>query len=109
MKILALEQAVPGVAAAAFTPALLQQEAGRVWELQQSGALREIHFRADRREAVLVLECADAAEGERTLATLPLVAAGLIRFEVIPLVPYPGLARLFAADRPGKEGRPAAV
>ena len=29
------------------------------------------------------------------LALLPLVKAGLIAFEVIPLKPYPGLARLF--------------
>jgi hypothetical protein len=41
------------------------------------------------------LECADAAEAHRVLATLPLVRAGLIAFEVIPLKPYPGLARLF--------------
>jgi hypothetical protein len=30
------------------------------------------------------------------LGTLSLVQAGLIAFEVIPLKPYPGLARLFA-------------
>ena len=95
MKILAMEKAVPGVAAAAFTPELLKAEAARVWELQQLGALREIWFRQDRSDAVLVLECADAAEAQRTLAALPLVAAGLITFEVIPLKPYPGLARLF--------------
>ena len=95
MKILAMEKAVPGVAAAAFTPELLKAEAARVWELQQLGALREIWFRQDRSDAVLVLECADAAEAQRTLAALPLVAAGLIAFEVIPLKPYPGLARLF--------------
>ncbi len=99
MKILALEKEISGVPAAAFTPARLKQEAARVWELQQSGALREIYFRADRHEAVLILECADAAEAERTLATLPLVAAGLIAFDVIPLVPYPGLARLFEKPR----------
>jgi muconolactone delta-isomerase len=95
MKILALEKEIPGVAPAAFTPGLLKQEAARVWELQQAGLLRETWFRQDRHEAVLILECADAAEAQRTLATLPLVSAGLIAFEVIPLVPYPGLARLF--------------
>ena len=95
MKILAMEKSVPGVAASAFTPELLQAEAARVWELQQAGALREIWFRQDRSDAVLMLECTDAAEAERTLATLPLVSAGLIAFEVIPLKPYPGLGRLF--------------
>ncbi len=95
MKILALEKEINDVPAAAFTPALLQKEAVRVWELQQAGTLREIWFRQDRREAVLVLECDDPDEARRTLDTLPLVRAGLIAFEVIPLVPYPGLARLF--------------
>lgn len=95
MKILALEKEIRGVAPAAFTPELLKKEAAQVWELQQSGALREIWFRQDRSDAVLMLECSDAAEAERMLATLPLVSAGLIAFAVIPLRPYPGLARLF--------------
>ncbi len=99
MKILALEKEISGVADAAFTPALLKREAARAWELQQSGVLRETYFRADRREAVLILECADAAEAQRILATLPLVSSGLIAFEVIPLIPYPGLARLFEKPR----------
>lgn len=73
----------------------LQAEARRVWELYQSGAIRELYFRADRSEAVLMLECADAGEAEQVLASLPLVQAGLITFEVIPLGPYPGFARLF--------------
>jgi muconolactone delta-isomerase len=94
MKILALEKEVPGVAANAFTPHL-RAEAARVWELQQSGVLREIYFREDRSDAVLILECADVAEVQDVLGTLPLVQAGFIAFEVIPLKPYPGLARLF--------------
>jgi hypothetical protein len=47
-----------------------------------------------------MLECADAAEAQRVLGTLPLVRAGLIAFDVLPLKPYPGLARLFGEDRP---------
>lgn len=94
MKILALEKEVPGTTANAFTPHL-RAEAARVWDLQQSGVLREIYFRQDRPEAVLMLECADAGEAQRVLAALPLVQAGLISFEVIPLKAYPGLARLF--------------
>ena len=97
MKILALEKEVPGVAAAAFKPHL-KAEAARVWELQQAGVLREIYFRQDRSDAVLILECADVAETQRVLGTLPLVRERLIAFEVIPLKPYPGLARLFNCD-----------
>ena len=41
------------------------------------------------------MECANQREAEAVLATLPLVVAGLITFEVWPLVPYNGFARLF--------------
>lgn len=94
MKILALEKETPDTTAEQFTPHL-KAEAARVWELYQSGQLREMYFRGDRSEAVLVLECANVEEANKLLETLPLVQAGLIGFEVIPLVPYPGFERLF--------------
>ena len=37
--------------------------------------------------------------GAGFLDTLPLVRAGLITFELVPLAPYPGLARLFEKIR----------
>ena len=94
MKILAMEIEVEGVNSEQFQPHL-KAEAQRVWELYQSGTLRELYFRADRSEAVLILECADINEAQQVLASLPLVKAGLIAFEVIRLVPYPGFTRLF--------------
>ncbi|HEY3474694.1 MAG TPA: muconolactone Delta-isomerase family protein [Anaerolineales bacterium] len=94
MKILALEVEAESATSEQFIPHL-EAEARSVWELYQSGVIRELYFRADRSEAVLILECADVNEAEETLAALPLVRAGLIRFDVIPLRPYPGLARLF--------------
>jgi hypothetical protein len=45
--------------------------------------------------AVLVLECSDVDEAKHILGNLPLVRAGLIDFEVIPLIAYSGFARLF--------------
>ena len=95
MKILALEKELPESTAEAFRPHL-KAEARRVWELQQSGALREIYFNADRHTAVLVLECGDVEAARHLLASLPLVQAGLITFDLIPLAPYDGFARLFA-------------
>jgi len=94
MKILALEKEVPGVPDDAFEPHL-RAEAARAWELHQAGVIRELHFRADRPEAVLVLECAGVDQARTALATLPLVREGLIDFELVPLAPYPGFARLF--------------
>ena len=97
MKILALEVNMPGIEASAFTPALLHAEAQHAWELYQAGAIRELYFRADRHEAVIVLECASVDEARQVLGSLPLVAASLIAFDVIPLAAYPGFSRLFAA------------
>jgi hypothetical protein len=97
MKILALEQELPGHTNDDFTPHL-RAEAERVWGLYQDGLIRELYFRADRSEAVLVLECASLDEARAALGSLPLVQAGLIDFELIPLRPYPGFARLFAGQ-----------
>jgi muconolactone delta-isomerase len=94
MKILAIEHETPGVTGEDFAPHL-RTEARRAWELHQAGIIRELYFRADRAKAILVLECESVAEAEAALATLPLVAAGLIAFELIPLRAYPGFARLF--------------
>lgn len=95
MKLIALEHEQPDVTPEQFTPDLLTAEARRVYDLQQAGVIREIHFRADRNEAVLILECDSLDAARAALASLPLVEAGLITFEIIPLRPYPGLARLF--------------
>jgi len=96
MKILAIEHEFPGATVEKFQE-YARLEAARAWELQQQGLIRELYFRADRSEAVLVLECDDLESARTVLASLPLVKQGLIDFELIPLVAYPGFARLFAA------------
>jgi muconolactone delta-isomerase len=95
MKILSLEHELPNATAEEFQQHS-RAEGLRAWELHQQGIVRELYFRADRNEAVLVLECADAEAARQALATLPLVEHGLITFELIPLKAYPGFARLFA-------------
>ena len=97
MKILAVERDVPGAEDGSYTEALLRAEALRAWELYQEGIVREIYFRADRTEAVIMLECASVDAARAALDTLPLVQAGLVAFDFIPLKAYPGFARLFAA------------
>ena len=98
MKILAMEKEIAGVTAEKFTSHLKKAEAAKVWELVQAGVFRELYFRQDRSDAVLVLECADVAEANQVLNTLPLVKEGLITFDIIPLIPYPGFSRLFAKE-----------
>jgi muconolactone delta-isomerase len=94
VKILAIEQETAGSSADDFKP-LLQAEAKQVWKLYQQGIIRELYFHRDEHVAVLMLECQDVDEASQTLSTLPLVQAGLIAFQVIPLAPYDGFARLF--------------
>lgn len=95
MKILALEHDAPETAREQYRP-LLHAEAERIWQLYLGGIIRELYFRADAAQAVLVLECADVETARMALDSLPLVQAGVISFELIPLAPYPGFARLFA-------------
>lgn len=102
MKILAIEKEIPGVMPDQFTPALKRIEAHQMWQLYQAEVVREMYFRIDRNEAVLLLECADLPAAQKVLQSLPLVQSKLITFELIPLKPYPGFARLFT-NRPKKE------
>lgn len=94
MKILAIEKEIPGLKKDDFRP-YLKPEAARVWELQQAGIIREIYFTEDSHYAVIILECSNANEAKDVLSSLPLVNAGLIEFEILPLMPYEGFARLF--------------
>ncbi|MCU0301494.1 MAG: hypothetical protein MUF35_07805 [Candidatus Nanopelagicales bacterium] len=84
MQLLAIEHAAPGATDAAYTAALLRAEAEHLWELQQAGFVRQ------------ALEADSPQAAQAVLAGLPLVRAGLIDFELVPLRAYPGFARLFA-------------
>ena len=97
MKILALEHELPGAAAVAFER-YKAEEARKAWDLYQAGVIRELYFRADRNEAILVLECESVEEAQEILSTMPFVQNRLIAFEVIPLKAYPGFNRLFSKD-----------
>ena len=94
MRIPALEREIPGAEDSDFDPHL-KAEAPRVWSLVQEDKIREIYFRQDRSEAVLIVECQDIREAKDMLHTPPLVQAGLMDFKLIPLRPYPGFERLF--------------
>ena len=97
MKFLALEREKPGLQASDFAP-YLQDEARHAWEYYTAGVIRELYFNADEHTAVLILECADRDEARRILDSLPLVSAGLISFDLIPLAAYTGFSRLFGSE-----------
>ena len=94
MKILAIEREEEGVTKKDFEPHM-KAEAAQAYELYQAGIIREIYFRQDEPIAVLILECTSMGEAKEALDSLPLVKAGLITFDLMPLKPYPGFARLF--------------
>jgi len=72
MKIIALENEIPGFSTEDFQPHL-HEEAQRIWQLHKSGVIREIYLRSDRHETVLKLECRDEFEAQAVIDTLPLV------------------------------------
>ena len=94
MKILALEHELPNATVDGFQQ-YAKDEARKVWDLVQAGVARETYFRADRSEAVLVLECQTVEEAREALSALPFVKNQLITFELIPLKAYSGFERLF--------------
>jgi hypothetical protein len=95
MKILAVEKEIPGITDDKFTPEILKEEAGKVWEFYKAGIIRELYFHKEEHYAVLILECSNVSDAKNYLVKLPLVKNGLIDFNIIPLSPYPGFERLF--------------
>ena len=93
MKILAIEKELPGIKDGDYKPHLVN-EAMQVWKLYQKDIIRELFFSKDNC-AVLILECINEAEAQNYLNTLPLVKEGLIKFDLITLLPYDGFERLF--------------
>ena len=94
MKIIALEKEIPGRTSEDFEP-FLRGEAHHVWQLYNSEVVREIYFRTDEHNAVLILECPSLIEAKEIVSEFPLVKNNLIEFELIPLKPYNGFERLF--------------
>lgn len=94
MKILAISHDVPGVPDDAFGPHLAD-EAARLYELYQSGAVREPYFCHERGCAVLILDCPNIEAARQALGSLPLVREKLIAFDFFQLAAYPGFVRLF--------------
>jgi hypothetical protein len=76
---------------------LARPEAARAWEMLAAGVLRSIHFIKGPAGAVLLFEAGDESEVAAHAGRLPLVAAGLVTVEVLPLAPFTGFAALFAS------------
>jgi hypothetical protein len=95
VKVLAIGHARSGVGWEHIAP-YVGEEAREVWQLYETDRMREFYLRADHQPGVvLVFESDDVREAEQLIAALPIVEAGLLDFEIIPLRPYMGFAELF--------------
>jgi hypothetical protein len=80
---------------AVFAGAQLKSEIDRVREIYASGVVRNIWSRSDAPGACLLLEEADYESAKASVATLPLMQAGMLQVEsCIGLQPYRGFATI---------------
>ena len=94
MQYIAIANVGPG-APMEMVELLTEPEARRVWDLYTAGVVRSVWYRADSPGAVLLLEAGDAEQARAAIASLPMVEAGLLQTELIPLAPYDGLQAIF--------------
>ena len=95
MKILCLDRPLPGATLEKYQPYLLD-EVSHAWQSYKNGIIREIYCRKDRPGVAIMAECESAEEAKRAFDDLPLVKAGLIEIEAIPLGPFANWEMLFA-------------
>jgi hypothetical protein len=96
MKLLAIIDVVPDANMDRIRSELLT-EVKAAWSLFGKGVLREAYATDAPTRVVFVLEAADAREAHERLRALPLIAAGLLRPEVVELRPFVNWSMLFTA------------
>jgi hypothetical protein len=95
MKILAIIDVVPGSDVTELR-ARLDEELRASWILFAGGKLREAYATSAPTRVVFVLEAANMAEADAELERMPLVAARLLRVELVELRPFTNWSLLFA-------------
>lgn len=70
---------------------LVREEVRAVVQLYLDGKIERLYTRSDGKGAVLILRCKTADEAKEILAGLPMVKAGYLNVEYIPLGPFSGL------------------
>ena len=74
----------------------VKPEAEKVWEYYASDVVRSIYYIADMSGAVLMYEAESLTAMQKIASEFPMVKAGVLKTEVLPLKPYTGLESLFA-------------
>ena len=74
---------------------ILKKEAKYIWELASKGVVRNIWFTEKTKDAILIFEAESERAVREAMDSAPLVAEGLLVYEVVGLRPYDGFERLF--------------
>jgi len=98
MKIIAFDKFKISLEESHKVQLLLKDESKHAWELYKKGTFRELYFRTDHPEAVVILECENVDEAKKIMSELPLVKAGYIDFEYIPVGPFIPFENLFGSS-----------
>jgi hypothetical protein len=94
MKFLAMSRRCEGVSDAAVA-AHAEAEALQAFRLMRANVFEQLWFSRDWKGAVLIVQAPSREAAESALATLPMVAHGVIAFDVYGLDNYDHYARLF--------------
>jgi len=101
-EVIAMTRLKPGVALPDVMK-LVQEEVRVAVQLYLDGRIDQWYTRSDGRGAVLFLRCKTADEAKAVLADLPLVKAGYLDVEYIPVGPFSGLRNLMR-PQPASDG-----
>jgi hypothetical protein len=101
-EIMAMTRLKPGVAPPDVMK-LVPEEVRVAVQLYLDGKIGQWYTRSDGKGAVLFLRCTTVDEARALLAGLPLVKAGYIDVEYIPVGPFSGL-RFLTRTQPSAEG-----
>ena len=84
MKLFAVDRILP-TATEDNIRGVVIKEALHIWMLYTKDIVRETYFRKDRPGVILVLEAESVADAKKVLSTFPMVRAGVIDFDIIPV------------------------
>jgi hypothetical protein len=93
MQILAISKLTEGSTMDKMGPHLAS-EIKHTLESYLDGYIRNFWFKGNKVGIVLMLECTDLDEAQSVLGEMPLVTAGFVEFDIIPLKPLMPLGTL---------------
>jgi hypothetical protein len=96
VKVLAIIDVAPNANMDRIRAELRDQLKGS-WSLFSAGVLREAYATVIPTRVVFVLEAGSVTEADERLRALPLIAAGLLRAELVELRPFVNWSMLFSS------------